>query len=211
MKKTHTTHYLDETINNRNVPLIAGIASDVRDKINEQIQHLANLESGEFEDKSENSRFKDMAAGARTVLNLLEDTSWGKTGTTNWLSKMDKSQLEFAKKEAERMINAKNNESRESLYFAECMGHVFVTPIEKKANEWVFQQLGKIANKEIKVSRNSKKNPFTEQDYSVNVIIRTALLSEINDTVDGSEIVPDEHLGSSVSFRRYVKEKSASV
>jgi len=205
MKKIHSTHFLDETINSGNSPLIAGITSDVRDEINNQVEHLCNVAKDEKEQDSA-TRFRNMADGARTVLNILENTSWGNSGTTNWLSTMDKSQLEFALKEAERMLQVKKNESRELLYYATCFNSVFVTPIESKANDWIFEQLGKTASKEKRVVRHLKTNPFTEMEYTVGVERRAVLLSEINSVVDESELVPDEYLGSSASFRSYVKE-----
>lgn len=205
MRKIYSTHFLDETINSDNLPLIAGVTSDVKDQLNAQLEHLCNVSESQ-EEQELATRFKNMADGARTVLNILENTSWGKSGTTNWLSTMDKSQLEFAKKEAERMIKAKNDESRESLYYATCFSYTFVTPIESKANDWIFEQLEKTASKEKRVIRHRKKNPFTEMEYTVGVERRSVLLSEINSVVNESELVPDEYLGSSDSFRGYVKE-----
>lgn len=208
MNKKLSTRYLDETIENGKSALIAGLTSDIKEQLNKQVEHLSKLGSGECEDIDDPLRFKYMAEGARTVLNILENSSWGKQGTSNWLSLMDESQLEYALEEAKRMIKSKNEESRESVYVAICMQSSFITAIEKKANDWILSQFEKIATGKEKVTRSGKSNPFTDRDYSVRVERRKIRLSEINDMLDSNEVIPDEFLVDSESFRSYVAGKS---
>lgn len=210
MKTKQSTHYFDETINGQ-LPFIAGLTSTVRDEIISQVEHLSNLSNTPNDDVEDNVRFRYMADGARTVLNIIENTAWGKSGTSNWLSKMDLSQLEYAAKEASRMIEVKKDEGKETLYFATCMHFYFSTPIESKANEWIFNKLADMASGSSKVTRHKTKNPFTDQNFSVGIEERRIRLSEINDNLSEEEKIPDEHLVSSEAFTNYVKNKQATT
>lgn len=208
MSNIRTTQLLDRLVEG-STPLVSTLSSDVRLEINSQIAHLSKLKD---EDWDESERFRIMTDGAMLVLNILENCSWGKEGTKNWLSHMDKRQLEYAKKEIEQLIKAKENEEKESVYVATCLGYVFVTCSESKANDWILKELKKITDNEKRVSRGAKKkNPFSNHEYNIGIDERKCRLSEINELLSEGEQIPSEHLVNSETLKSYILKKEKAL
>jgi hypothetical protein len=124
-------------------------------------------------DSPEAKQFMAMADGAKTVINILENSAIGEQGTRHWLAKLDKEQL---------------------LYAQDCVAHndcrSFLS--ESQANMWVLVQM-KLVTAKLENTKGGALSPtFTHRDVNFTVDLKKVLLSELNDYLEGDNRVPDD-------------------
>lgn len=96
----------------RSAPIITLLSERAKDEIKKQLTHLDTIKI----EGDEALQFKYMFAGAKTLLNIIEDEPISTQGTDNFLNNLDRSQLEYAISSAKAILKKKTSRGYVELF-----------------------------------------------------------------------------------------------
>jgi hypothetical protein len=143
-------------------------------------------------DSPEAKQFMAMADGAKTVINILENSAIGEQGTRHWLAKLDKEQLLYAQECVADLLRRKADEDKYNVYIGRAHNDCRSFLSESQANMWVLVQM-KLVTAKLENTKGGALSPtFTHRDVNFTVDLKKVLLSELNDYLEGDNRVPDD-------------------
>jgi hypothetical protein len=190
MEKSPVRTPISRIIEEAKTPFIKVIAESVHADLLAQTSYLERR-GQESADGPDAKRFMDMFDGAKTVLNILENSAIGESGTRQWLAKLDKNQLLHAQECVADLLKKKDDEDKYRIYIgrAHHLSRCFLS--EDKANRWVGVQMGLVARALGKGRKGDTKPTFSYREVTFTVDPKRVLFSELNDYLEGDERVPD--------------------
>ncbi len=101
-------------------PIIDLLSDEVKTQLKEQTEHLEKMsvmddyEGGVYMDK-----FKAMYEGAKTLMYILHETEFGKSGIQNFLKQLDRDQLKHVITSAQELLKEKESSGKVKLYYVD--------------------------------------------------------------------------------------------
>ena len=101
-------------------PIIDLLSEEVKSDLKSQVDHLEKMSvMDDYEDGVYMDKFNAMHQGAKTLMYILEETEFGKSGIENFLKQLNRDQLKHTISSAEKLLKAKESKGTVILYYVD--------------------------------------------------------------------------------------------
>lgn len=141
-------------------PIIDLLSDEVKIQLKEQTEHLEKMSvMDDYEEGVYMDKFKAMYKGAETLMYILHETEFGKSGIKNFLKQLDRDQLKHAITSAQELLKEKESSGKVQLYYVD----------GGNANGWFYDR--KLAEEYFPIAaKESVENGYPEVRFGSTMV-----------------------------------------